>query len=94
MKHPTISIPESAWEPIGDPPRLSDRLLATIEINGRFFHAEAIAVEERDGVQEAAAREWRSHFDELYEANGGDGAAYTVPIAGRDYAVFVSPFCR
>lgn len=70
------------WERIGPEADPAMHLNATVSIYGVFHHLEA---------REA---EFDEAFDGLHDAFGADGPFHTVEIAGRQYALFMSPFCR
>lgn len=92
-----VEIDLGTWEHTGDDGEGSDpksRLLGTLTINGVHHHIEAIqVVVDDEDCQQAASPVWRSLFDELYAANSCDGAVQTVSYDGRDYALFLSPYC-
>ena len=95
---PTVTIPEDAWEDWsdyeGETSEQGSRLGTHIVINGIYFHVEAIEVEETDeSIQEAKDAAWQESFDSYYAAAGADGGVNTMTIRGREYAVFLSPFC-
>ena len=94
---PRFTIPESAWEDWtadGEMGALGSRLGTSIVINATYFHVEAIEVGTNENhLQHAVDPRWEDSFDEYFNAAGGDGAVDTVTIKGREYAIFISPFC-
>ncbi len=96
-KSPRFTIPESVWEDWTDDGEMGapgSRLGTSIVINSTYFHVEAIEVGlNGNSIQSAVDPRWEDSFDAYYNAAGGDGAVDTVTINGREYAVFISPFC-
>ena len=91
-----MQIPEAAWDDWGTEgqSRERSRLGTMVEINGCWFHAEAIEVAiDESGTQHAADGAWQSLLDEYGVAAGGDGPFRAVQISGRSYALFISPVC-
>ena len=90
----SITIPDADWDENGDDADVSERLIATIEINGLFLHVEAIAVVySQDGSMQCGSEGVEDAFDSWYDASGSDGHVQTLMIKGREYALFASPFC-
>lgn len=96
------------FEPTGTEEDPTGRLLATVEIVGVPHHLEAIAVQyEVDGEvvdlntyegfepweQKATDPEWQSMLEEYSRAASADGSWMSVKIAGREYALCLTPYC-
>jgi hypothetical protein len=84
-KNEASVIPDDAWESndgLDDP---TDRLLATLTVNGYHLHLEAWKVTERDG--------WQTHdagpddYDNLYAAVSADGSLQTIRINDAPYII-------
>lgn len=98
-KAAVLELTTLTWEAIGtslgpdvDP---RGRLLATLILGGASFHVEAFEVRQDDKLgQVGVDDDVHIIFSEFANAAGGDGPFETVEIEGRDYAVFMSPFCR
>jgi hypothetical protein len=86
----SITIPTTAWEPVGaylgDPKR---RLLARLELNGVAMHAEAFQVERRSDGQHLVDEDADIALGKLV----GDGGfpVMTHTIGRRKYVVLISP---
>jgi hypothetical protein len=78
------------WRAVGEDDPL-DRLLATVLIGGSFHHLEAreITEDEDDGISFVSYPE---DYDTLRELAGGRPSS-TVSIEGRDYILFMTPYC-
>jgi hypothetical protein len=91
-----LNLDLSKMEPIGensenDP---KTRLLGTIRINDVPFHVEALQIKrDKEEVQQAADPEMRDYFNEIYGAVGAEGPLYLIEYDGREYAIFVYPYC-
>lgn len=90
----TLTIPDADWEPTGfegegENPELRLSYKHPLTINGQHFHVEAYAVEERDGLQEAADAGFGDTLERLQYAM--DCAFTTQTIRGREYAIFITP---
>ena len=88
-----IDLDLSKMEPIGenDP---KTRLLGTVRINDVPFHVEALQIKrDEEEVQQAAAPEMYDYFNEIYAAVGAEGPLYTIEHDGREYAIFIYPYC-
>jgi hypothetical protein len=73
----------------------ASKILACITFGGIPHHLEAIAVSETDaGQQRATDIENKEFFSELCETFYGDSTFMTVTIRGREYALFLFPYCR
>jgi hypothetical protein len=91
-----ITVPDDAWEDSGPEEDPKSRLLAELEINGTWFHLEAFAVEYREQTETTFGEQ---HFADLaFEDEEHavldvfvEGAAATVTIKGREYALVVTP---
>ena len=76
-----------------------EHLLATVQIGSCSFHMEARQVAYEHDARNG--RITRQHFADgdnetisaLHLASGGDSAFETLSIGGRDYVVFMTPFC-
>lgn len=92
---PVLKIPPSAWEEAGPDDDKGARLMATVIILGCFFHAEAFAVVERDGIQVPDASDFREQFDRFASGAEADGKFETTLIgkSSREYVIFLYPFC-
>jgi hypothetical protein len=81
-------------EPIGetDP---NARLLGTVRINDVSFHVEAIQIKpDKEGAQQSAAPEVHENFNEIYSGIGAEGPLRTIEYNGKEYAVFIYPYCE
>jgi len=89
----SIDLDLSKMEPIGenDP---KTRLLGTVRINDVPFHVEALQIKrDEEEVQQAADPEMNDYFNEMYVAVGAEGPLYLIEYDGREYAIFVYPYC-
>jgi hypothetical protein len=88
----TVTIADDAWEDNSCEYPPHSRLYAVLKINGTLFHLDAREVTvDASGNQDFVAYPGDAAL--LGEALGGDGPYQTLTIAGRDYAVFASPYC-
>tara|TARA_Y100000310_G_scaffold93212_2_gene90764 strand:+ start:2741 stop:3040 length:300 start_codon:yes stop_codon:yes gene_type:complete len=85
-----------AWEAVGDD-NPDSRLLATVQIGPCPFHLEAWQIQPPQPPHmlqiPAADHIDDMHLDAAAEAFGADGPFQTLPIDGKEYLVFMSPFC-
>jgi hypothetical protein len=101
-----LTIPEDVWREHGEWPhpgdpttahfQPSDRLSATLTINGTPFFAEAYALvhgEQQAAIQQQAAMQDDDDLDLHHQAAHGDGPFQTMTIRGREYVVVVTPHC-
>jgi hypothetical protein len=80
-------------EPIGET-EPNSRLLGTIHINGVSFHVEAIQITvDKEGAQQSAAPETYDAFNEIYSGIGAEGPLRTIEHDGKEYAIFIYPYC-
>jgi len=88
-----VEIPAAAWKPSGHLDDQRARLLATLEINGQHFHAEAYQVRtSKDGVQTIADPNFDPEWQGICALQNDGGAFTTQRIKGREYVIVVSPF--
>lgn len=91
---PKLDLAQLVWREIGpdDDPRA--QLKSTVQLGDAYLHVNAIAVtwEERWRQQRASDPDSEEFLQELVCAFGAAGPLETVHIAGREYAVFASPF--
>lgn len=90
-----INVPSELWEQTGEAGDRRARLyLGGIFINGVAFHTEAIAVHvDETGTQVVDDDAWEQTFNDNCSGAGTEGHLQTITIQGREYAVFLSPFC-
>lgn len=98
-----VSIPDHYWESVhfdleeGQDGR--ERLAATLQINETMMHVEAWEIVPTTPEDVFRPQEFKALDDDqlnsLIHASGAEngGPWYTTTIAGREYAVFASPFC-
>ena len=89
----SLEIPESEWHETG---AVGDRshLLAAITVNNLDFHVEAFEVNDLDPFGQVAAQKYHDEaFERWSAAASPDGPFETVSIGGRNYVLFMSPFC-
>lgn len=78
------------WEQTRDEP---NRLYCWVSMIGAEFHAEALAVEtDAEGLQSAI--DYDDNLTQYHLAAGGDGPFSTITVLGRQWAVFLTPFCE
>lgn len=100
MNVPHVAICDGTWDDWSsfeiDYSAEGSRLGTAIDINGTMFHVEAIEVtyEGQYEVQQAKDPAWQESFDRYFIAAGAEGVMDTVQIKGREYVVFLSPFCK
>ena len=89
----SLTLDLSRMEPIGETDA-DTRLLGTVQINGVSFHVEAIQLKlDEEEVQQAAAAEMHDAFNEIYSGIGAEGPLRTIEHDGKQYAVFIYPYC-
>jgi hypothetical protein len=70
------------------------RLYATVIILGTYHHLEAIPVKATEDAKDEGVTDTAvALMDDLHVAFGGDGPFDTTEINGKQYAIFMSPFC-
>lgn len=92
----SFDITPRAWEDISlDEALPRSRLLTSVQINGIDHHVEAIEVEYEgdDHLQKAACSRCEDILSRYAEAAGSGERFSTVSIAGKNYALFLSPYC-
>ena len=93
-----FEIPEDAWQDNSDTTSRAMKrtlLYASVSINGTGFHCEAFEVRYQDDElrQEVVNENLAEKFEAYLTAGDGDGSLETMTIGGREYVVFLSPFC-
>jgi len=90
----TFEIDDLEFKDTGSQEDIKSRLLATVCILGVEHHLEAVAIVETDGKQIASDSAFQRYLDDLENAFCTVGKLRTVKIAGRQYALFMSPHCQ
>lgn len=80
------------WEPFNGVDH--SRLYASLNVMGTSMHCIAIQLKEEDGMQMAVNEDHNAEFEKVFDASGSDGHWRTVEIAGKDYGVYITPFCE
>lgn len=92
-----IDIPEDVWEDISkDDRKPGSYLLATLQINGKNHHLEAIEVEslpQSKHLQKAVCSVCDDILLKYRDAVEAEGPFNTVQIQGRSYVLMVTPYC-
>lgn len=86
-----VTIPVSAWEPVGLDGNLESTLLAALMVNGVSMHVEACEVQTTKGGQQVAVNpNW---FDKLTDLQTTmDCQFQTTMINGREYVLIITPY--
>lgn len=70
------------------------RILGTLNIGRTLHHITGIQVtDDEKGFQVAFDPAHQVELDALHEASGSDGRFEAVTIDGREYALFMAPYC-
>lgn len=85
---PKLVIPDEAWEDLGD-----GRLMAQVQIGTAMFHAEALEVETTASEQRGVTDSAQNQVELLAALDSPTGPWETLEIKGKNYVLFITPFC-